>query len=47
MEYREKTAPIVPHYERQGLLRRVSGEGGVEDVQRRVMDALGAGALLQ
>ena len=46
-EYREKTAPIVPHYERQGLLRRVSGEGGVEDVQRRVMDALGAGALLQ
>jgi adenylate kinase len=46
-EYREKTSPIVPHYEAQGLLRRVSGEGGVEDVQRRVMDALGAGALLQ
>ena len=46
-EYREKTAPIVPYYERQGLLRRVSGEGGVEDVQRRVMDALGVAALLQ
>ncbi|HSP92826.1 MAG TPA: adenylate kinase [Vicinamibacterales bacterium] len=42
-EYQEKTAPIVPFYERQGLLRRVSGEGGVEDVQRRVMEALGVG----
>lgn len=40
-EYREKTAPIIPHYARQGLLRRVSGEGGVDQVQRRVMDALG------
>jgi len=40
-EYREKTAPIIPHYEQQGLLTRVSGEGGVGDVRRRVMEALG------
>jgi adenylate kinase len=40
-EYREKTAPIVPYYEAKGLLRRVSGEGGVAEVKRRVMDALG------
>lgn len=46
-EYREKTAPIIPYYDRQGLLRRVSGEGGVDQVQRRVMDALGVAALLQ
>ena len=46
-EYREKTAPIIPYFDRQGLLRRVSGEGGVDKVQRRVMDALGVAALLQ
>lgn len=46
-EYREKTAPIIPYYDRQGLLRRVRGEGGVDQVQRRVMDALGVAALLQ
>ena len=40
-EYREKTAPIVPYYERRGLLRRVDGEGAVADVRRRVMEALG------
>lgn len=40
-EYREKTAPIVPYYERRGLLRRVNGEGTVGDVKRRVLDALG------
>ncbi len=40
-EYRQKTAPIVPHYERRNLLRRVSGEGAVADVKRRVLDALG------
>jgi len=41
MEYREKTAPIVPHYERRNLLRRVNGEGAVADVKKRVLDALG------
>jgi adenylate kinase len=40
-EYREKTAPIVPHYERRNLLHRVNGEGAVADVTRRVLDALG------
>jgi adenylate kinase len=40
MEYRDKTAPIVPYYERRGLLRRVNGEGAVEDVERRVLNAL-------
>ena len=40
-EYRDKTEPIVPYYERRGLLRRVNGEGAVADVERRVMEALG------
>jgi adenylate kinase len=42
-EYREKTAPIVPYYERRGLMRRVDGEGAVADVKRRVLEALGVG----
>jgi len=41
MEYRDKTEPIVPYYDRRGLLRRVNGEGAVADVERRVMEALG------
>ena len=39
----QKTAPIVPYYERRGLLRRGHGEGAVADVRRRVTDALGVG----
>lgn len=31
-EYRAKTAPILPYYEERGLVRRVDGMGGVEDV---------------
>ena len=40
-EYREKSAPLVPYYERLGSLRRVDGGGAVADVKRRVLDALG------
>jgi adenylate kinase len=43
-EYREKTAPIVPYYEHRGLLRRVNGEGSVEEVGQRLLQALGIGA---
>jgi adenylate kinase len=43
-EYREKTAPIAPYYERRGLLRRVNGEGSVEEVRQRLLQALGIGA---
>ena len=31
-EYRAKTAPILPHYEERGLVRRVDGMARVEDV---------------
>ena len=31
-EYRAKTAPILPHYEEKGLVRRVDGMGSVEVV---------------
>jgi adenylate kinase len=39
-EYHEKTDPIVPHYERQGVLRRIDGFGSVADVKARVLAAL-------
>ena len=42
-EYHQKTAPIAPYYERRGLLRRVNGEGSVDAVRRRMLDALGIG----
>ena len=31
-EYRAKTAPILPHYETQGIVRRVDGMASVEQV---------------
>lgn len=43
-EYHQKTAPIAPYYEQRGLLRRVNGEGSVEVVRGRLLEALGLGA---
>jgi adenylate kinase len=41
VEYEQKTAPLVGHYNRAGSLRRVDGVGSVEDVEQRVLRALG------
>jgi adenylate kinase len=43
-EYNEKTAPVVDHYESEGLLVRVDGEGTPEAVWDDVQDAI-AGAI--
>ena len=43
-EYRAKTAPLIPYYERQGVLTRVDGEGPLEQVQQRTLQALGSAA---
>jgi adenylate kinase len=43
-EYHEKTAPIAPYYAARGLLRRVNGAGTVDEVRRRMLDALGVDA---
>jgi adenylate kinase len=42
-EFREKTAPLVPYYERAGLLRRVDGVGTPDEVRRRLLTAIGRG----
>lgn len=38
--YEEQTRPVVEHYGRKGLLRRVDGTGGVEEVRGRVSAAI-------
>ena len=38
--YHEWTAPIIPFYERQGLLRRVDGVGTPDEVTARITDVL-------
>lgn len=35
-EYRAKTAPIIPHYEPQGLVRRVDGMADIETVSEAI-----------
>ena len=44
VEYRAKTAPILPFYEAKGLVRRVDGMASVEDVAAQI-DAILDGTL--
>jgi adenylate kinase len=37
--YEEQTRPVIEYYENQGLLRRISGVGPIEDIARRLMAA--------
>jgi len=39
--YRDNTAPLIAHYGAQGLLRRVDGDRGIEEVARDVNRAAG------
>ena len=38
--YREQTQPLIDHYRQQGVLREVDAEGTVEEVAKRVEEAL-------
>ncbi len=40
-EYHDKTAPLIPYYEKTGKLRRVPGEGAMDEVQRALFTILG------
>ena len=40
-KYHSETAPIVPFYEAQGILRRVDGNGAPDEVSQRIMQVLG------
>lgn len=39
-EYRQKTAPILPYYEAQGLVRRVDGMADIAQVQAAIAEVL-------
>jgi adenylate kinase len=41
--YAEQTAPVAGHYAERGQLREVDGMGSIEDVNRRLLDAIEAG----
>jgi len=38
--YREQTAPLITHYESQGLLRRLDGVGSIEAIEERLASLL-------
>jgi adenylate kinase len=38
----EATAALLPYYEAQGIMRRVNGVGSVDEVTKRILEALGS-----
>jgi len=42
--YEQQTRPVIDHYEKQGLLRRVPGVGSVEEVAKRLSGAANVAA---
>jgi adenylate kinase len=43
VEYRAKTAPILPHYEERGLVRRIDGMAPIADVEAAIEAILDGG----
>jgi len=39
-EYHGKTAPLIPYYEKAGLLRRIHGVGSMDEIRQRLFDVL-------
>lgn len=39
-EYHEKTAPLIPYYEKAKLLRRIDGVGSMDDIRQRLFGLL-------
>jgi adenylate kinase len=38
--YEQMTSELLPYYEKRGILKRIDGVGDVEDVRRRIIEAL-------
>jgi adenylate kinase len=38
--YEQRTRPVIDHYARRGLLRRVNGVGGIDEIRGRMSEAL-------
>jgi adenylate kinase len=44
LEYKEKTEPLIAYYRGRGVLREVDGIGSVDEVARRIAQALDGAA---
>jgi len=42
LEYREKTAPLIPYYRARSLLRGIDGQGTKAEIQARIFDTIAA-----
>ena len=40
--YNTQTAPLIDYYEKDGLLRRISGSGSVEEIRDEICAAIGS-----
>ncbi len=40
-EYHAKTAPLIPYYEKAGLLRKIDGDGKPDEIRERIISVLG------
>ncbi|HOP23682.1 MAG TPA: adenylate kinase, partial [Gammaproteobacteria bacterium] len=38
--YENQTAPVVNHYKEHGILSEILGQGGIEQVQQRILAVL-------
>ena len=38
--YREKTAPLIDHYSRLGLLKSINGNGDMKMIEKKIQDIL-------
>jgi len=38
--YKEKTAPLVDHYNKQGLVNTIRGDGDIEAIASRIEESL-------
>jgi adenylate kinase family enzyme len=41
VEYEAKTSPLTDYYEKQGTVRHVAGVGSLDEVQARIVTAVG------
>jgi len=39
--YAEATRPLLDHYGRLGMLSKVDGVGSIDDVEKRILNAVG------
>jgi adenylate kinase len=40
--YREQTEPLKDYYKKLGIMKSISGEGEIEEIQREILKAIGA-----